>query len=90
VTLQAGLGHQPRTRDETQAALLEADEALAPDHEVVQHLMSSSSPAAMISCDTLCPRTMVVGSWTEWGSLVGDPIAQGDEPAAVQRRRAHA
>ena len=30
------------------------------------------------------------GSWTEWGSLVGDPIAQGDEPAAVQRHRAHA
>jgi 3-mercaptopyruvate sulfurtransferase SseA len=52
--------------------------------------MSSSSPAATISCVTLCPRTVVVGSWTEWGSLVGDPIAQGDEPAAVQRRRAHA
>ena len=26
------------------------------------------------------------GSWTEWGSLVGVPIAQGDEPALPQEQ----
>jgi thiosulfate/3-mercaptopyruvate sulfurtransferase len=26
------------------------------------------------------------GSWTEWGSLVGVPIAQGAEPGAFVRK----